>query len=209
VTVALPIGGERTFVTYEPDATLDSQVLGRLAPLAVIADVGRLRDVSEDVRAYAILGDREASSHAGAPPPWLGRARALLANRREAALLSGETTPEAAALALAEHVPTAVVTCGADGAVAASDGAIVTAPAPPVEVRDTTGAGDLFAAAYVHGDLNGLPLAERLRRAAVYAALSVRTATGAGSAATLHELERALAELDPATLQSASAKEGS
>ena len=77
---------------------------------------------------------------------------------------------------------TAVVTCGPDGAVAASDGAVHTAPAPTVEVVDTTGAGDLFTAAYVWGDLEGLPLEERLRRAVVYASRSVRThATTAGA----------------------------
>ena len=75
-------------------------------------------------------------------------------------------------------------------------------------VRDTTGAGDLLAAAYVWGDLGGLPLAERLRRAVVYAALSVQAATGVAGAATRDELERALAELDPAIMQTASAKEG-
>jgi sugar/nucleoside kinase (ribokinase family) len=209
VTVVLPVGGERTFVTHEPESMLDPAALKRLAPRAVVADLDQLRDVSADVTTYAIVGDRHAERHAGSPPPWLGRSRALLANRGEAARLSGEATPEAAALALAEVVPTAVVTCGADGAVAASNGEIVTSSAPEVEVRDSTGAGDLFTAAYVFGDLNGLPLAERLRRAAVYAALSVRTATGAASAPTLHELERALAELDPATVQPASAKEGS
>jgi sugar/nucleoside kinase (ribokinase family) len=77
-----------------------------------------------------------------------------------------------------------------------------------VEVRDTTGAGDLLAAAYVWGDLGGLPLVERLRRAVVYSALSVRAATGAAGAATSDELARALAELDPAIMQTASAKEG-
>jgi hypothetical protein len=41
----------------------------------------------------------------------------------------------------------------------------------------------------------------------VYATLSVRTATGAAGAATLDELERFLAELDPAIVQTASAKE--
>ena len=109
---------------------------------------------------------------------------------------------------LAEHVPVAVVSCGADGAVAASDGKVFEFPAPAVAVRDTTGAGDLLVAAYVWGDLEGLPLVERLRRAVVYAALSVRAATGAAGAATLDELERALAELDPAIMQTASAKEG-
>ena len=84
--------------------------------------------------------------------------------------------------------------------VAAASGDVVAVAAPRVEVRYTTGAGDLFNAAYVWADLAGLPLQERLRRAAVYAALSVRTVTGARSAATLDELERNLAELDPAIM---------
>jgi sugar/nucleoside kinase (ribokinase family) len=100
------------------------------------------------------------------------------------------------------------VSCGAYGAVAASNGTIHIASAPSVEARDTTGAGDLLAAAYVYGDLNGLPLAERLQRAVVYSALSVRAATGVAGAVTSDELERALAELDPANMQTASAKEG-
>jgi hypothetical protein len=60
----------------------------------------------------------------------------------------------------------------------------------------------------VWGDLQGLPLVERLRRAVVYSALSVRAATGVAGAVTSDELERALAELDPANMQTASAKEG-
>ena len=77
----------------------------------------------------------------------------------------------------------------------ASDGQVFEAAAPKVDVRDTTGAGDLLAAAYVWGELGGLSLAERLRRAVVYATLSVQTATGAAGAATLDELEQALAGL--------------
>jgi len=75
-----------------------------------------------------------------------------------------------------------------------------------VEARDTTGAGDLLVAAYVAGDLMGLPLAERLQRAVVYAALSVQRPTGANSAVTLDELEHAMDELHPVT-QSSSATE--
>jgi sugar/nucleoside kinase (ribokinase family) len=158
--------------------------------------------------AYVVVGDRQADRHAGTLPPEVGRARALLANRFEAERLTGEGDAEAAALRLAEQVPVAVVSCGAVGAVAASDGNVFDCPAPPMEVRDTTGAGDLLAAAYVWGDLEGLPLVERLRRAVVYSALSVRAATGVAGAATCDELERALAELDPAIMQTASAKEG-
>jgi sugar/nucleoside kinase (ribokinase family) len=209
VTVVMPVGDERAMVTYEPPARVGPAELDHLRPRAVVANLDRLRDVSGDVRTYAVVGDREAGLFAEAPPAWLGRARALLANRDEAATLSGERTPEASALALAERVPTAVVTRGAEGAVAAEGGELHAVPAPQVDARDTTGAGDLFTAAYVWADLQGLPLGERLRRAAVYAALSVRTATGAASAPTLHELELALAGLPPATVQPASAKEAS
>jgi ribokinase len=207
VTVVLPVAGDRAMITYEPFARARPDALERLRPRAVVAGLERLGDVPAGAVCYAMVGDPEAERYAQVLPPELARARAVIANRAEAELLTGERTPEAAARALAEHVLAAVVSCGADGAVAACEGEIFTAPAPTVEARDTTGAGDLLAAAYVWGDLKGLPLGERLRRAVCYAALSVRTATGAGSAATLDELERALAEFDPATVQTASAKE--
>jgi sugar/nucleoside kinase (ribokinase family) len=135
-------------------------------------------------------------------------------NDLEAQRITGMATPEAAAYALANHVETVVVSRGAAGAVAVSGDELVTASAPKVEARDPTGAGDLLVAGYVAGDLNGLPLAERLHRAVVYAALSVQRATGAMSAATLDELEHALGELDhpsrsvsESVSESASAKE--
>jgi sugar/nucleoside kinase (ribokinase family) len=49
--------------------------------------------------------------------------------------------------------------------------------APTAEIGDTTGAGDLFAAAYVWADLAGRPLEERLRLATRYASLSLERAT--------------------------------
>jgi ribokinase len=194
-------------VTSEPAAPGERAPLQRLRPRAVVVGLAQLFLVPEGAAAYVCVGDREAERHALALPKELRGARAVLTNRSEAQQLTGTDDPEAAALALAEHVGTAVVTCGAEGAVAASDGEVFHAPAPHVEALDTTGAGDLLAAAYVWGDLQGLPLDERLRRAVMYAALSVRTATGARGAATLEELERALAELDPAIVETASAKE--
>jgi ribokinase len=187
VTVVLPVDGERAMVTYEPDVELDAAAIARLRPRAVVVGADRLAAVPGGALAYATVGDAEADRHRLALPADVGRARALLANRLEAA-----------ALALAAEVETAVVTCGGDGAVAASGGELVTAAAPEVAVCDTTGAGDLLAAAYVWGDLAGLPLHERLRRAVLYATLSVRKPTGARSAPTLQELERASAGLESA-----------
>ena len=206
VTVVLPVGGERAFATFERPVSLDPSVVAKLHPRAAIVSIDALGLVPEGTAAYAVLGDEAATRLAGRLPEGAGRAAAILTNRSEATRLTGESSPEGAALALAEHVATAVVTCGPDGAVAASGGELASAGAPRVEARDTTGAGDLFAAAYVWGDLAGLPLAERLRRAAVYAALSVRTVTGAAGASTFDELERALAELGP-VVQEPTAKE--
>jgi sugar/nucleoside kinase (ribokinase family) len=207
VTVVLPVGDDRSFVTFDPPSAIDRASVAALGARAVVVGLGALELVPDGAAAYVTVGDEEADRFARRLPARVAGVRALLANRSEAQRLTGEATADGAALALAESVGTAVVTCGAEGAVAAADGTLCTAAAPPCRARDTTGAGDLFAAAYVWGDLQGLPLAERLRRAAVYAALSVRTATGAGSAATLQELERALAELHPAIVQPASAKE--
>ena len=122
-------------------------------------------------------------------------------------MLTGESSADGAALALAETVATAVVTRGAEGVVAAEDGRVVTVAAPRTDARDTTGAGDLFTAAYVWGDLEGLPLPERLRRAAVYAALSVRTATGAASAATRTSSSTPWPSSDREIVQEQTAKE--
>ena len=208
VTVVLPVERERAFVTYEPPTPFAPSLLERLRPRAAIVGLDQLNLVPAEVRAYVAVDDRDSERHARSLPQHVGRARALLANRFEAERLTGDADPEIAASRLAESVPVAVVTCGADGAVAAADGKTFAIPAPVMEVRDTTGAGDLLAAAYIWGDLGGLPLRERLRRAVVYAALSVRAATGVAGAATRDELERALAELDPAIMETASTKEG-
>jgi ribokinase len=206
VTVVLPLEGDRAMVTYEPPARVDSETIARLEPRAVVVNADRLELVPDGAAGYATVGDAEATSLSHRLPSDLEHARALLLNQQEAQRITSTSVPEAAAISLAERVETVVVTCGVSGAVAASGGELITASAPTVEARDTTGAGDLLVAAYVHGDLTGLPLAERLQRAVVYAALSVRRATGAMSAVTLEELEQALGELDPVS-QSASANE--
>ncbi len=70
----------------------------------------------------------------------------LLANTDEAQVLTGCPDAASAATALAGDYPIAVVKDGAAGAVWASAGTIRHCPAEPVQVVDTTGAGDAFAA---------------------------------------------------------------
>ena len=86
----------------------------------------------------------------------------VLANADEAAVLTGLVDPAAACAALAERAPCAVVKLGAAGARAASGTEQAMAPADPVEARDTTGAGDAFAAGFLPAWLGGATLAEAL-----------------------------------------------
>jgi ribokinase len=184
VTVVLPFAGDRAMVSYAPPLEDDPESISRLNPRAVVVALERLEAVPTGPLLYAVLADPQADRLAGSMPRRLTEAQALVANRSEAERLTRKPSPEEAALALAEVVPTAVVTCGPDGAVAASNGVLHRAAAPQVEAVDTTGAGDLFTAAYVWGDLGGLGLEERLRRAVAYASHSVRVPTATAGAAS-------------------------
>jgi sugar/nucleoside kinase (ribokinase family) len=85
-----------------------------------------------------------------------------------------------------------VVTRSADGAVVVGPDGVEAVRASPVEtVVDTTGAGDLFAAAYVYADSRGMPALERLEWAVLYAGLSVGVPTAVAGAATFDALAEA------------------
>ena len=95
----------------------------------------------------------------------------LFANHLELFALTGTDTIEDGIAALAGKVPTLVVTRSADGAVAVRRGERAEVPAEPIDhVVDTTGAGDLFAAGFLFGHVNGEPLERCLRRGAIAAA---------------------------------------
>jgi sugar/nucleoside kinase (ribokinase family) len=140
---------------------------------------------------YATCGDDDARAFAGRPPPDLGQARALFLNRREALVITGEKTPEAAAERLGADVDIVIVTLGPEGAMALADGELVRAPGFEMKAVDTTGAGDLLCAAFVWADLAGADVELALRWAVLYGSLSVTVPTGAAGAVTL---ERLLAE---------------
>ncbi len=95
----------------------------------------------------------------------------LFANELELAALTGEAEFEAGLAGLAGTVPVLVVTRGAHGAVAVAGGERVDVAAEPVaKVVDTTGAGDLFAAGFLHAHVRGESLAASLRLGAICAA---------------------------------------
>ena len=85
-----------------------------------------------------------------------------------------------------------VVTAGADGAVVREASGRTIVDAPHVEVVDTVGAGDCFAAAYAVGVGGGSPPVDAAARAAVAAALAV-TGPGARHVPTAAEVDAGVA----------------
>jgi len=189
VTVIMPSGGDRAMATFDPGEGVTAAELASVDPRAVVLSIPRLPLAPAGARVYVSIGDVDARALAGGDlPPELSSARALLVNEREAGLLTGASDPETAATALARVAPLVIVTLGAEGALAAGADGVVRVPGVAVETVDTTGAGDLFAAAYVWADHWGAGLTERLRWSVLYASLSVRVATAVAGAVTLRAL---------------------
>ena len=104
---------------------------------------------------------------------------AFVPSLAEAAAISGEEKPEAAAAWLRERgVVTVALKLGADGCYVAGEGFEGFLVAPAVEAVDSTGAGDAFAAGFLHGHLAGWPL-ERTAAFANAAGALATTAVGA------------------------------
>ncbi|MFD4789437.1 carbohydrate kinase family protein [Streptomyces sp. NPDC058459] len=192
VTVSMAYEGERTMISHghepppeetAPDcppparAAVASLTPGRRAPW--IAQAAR-----EGTRIFADVGWDDTGAWDLAGLADLEYCEAFLPNAEEAMRYTGATCPKAAAHALTELVPVAVVTLGAEGAYAVDrrTGETAEVPAIAVEALDPTGAGDVFVAGFVTGTLAGWPLADRLALAGLTAALSVQEFGGSLSA---------------------------
>lgn len=199
VTAVLPIDGERAMATFDAQATLRPHDVAQFAPRAVALSLGRVDCVPDGALLYAMVGDEGAREYADNNlPERVAGARALIVNAREARLLAGVEDVEGAAAKLARRAGRVVVTLGEAGAltVARGDGDAVTRVEGIVvdPVVDTTGAGDLFTAAYIWSDLAGATPEQCLRWACLAAALSVRVPTAVAGAQSIAELAAAGAD---------------
>ncbi len=112
----------------------------------------------------------------------------LFANEAELIALAEGIDFTNAVTRFAAQVPTLVVTRGEHGALAVQGGAHVEVAAEPIErVVDTTGAGDLFAAGFLHGQAQGRGLEASLRLGAICAA-EIISHVGARPQVDLNEL---------------------
>jgi sugar/nucleoside kinase (ribokinase family) len=106
---------------------------------------------------------------------WIAGVDVLLPNRDEVTALTGEPEPERAARALAERagVGEVVVTLGAEGALWTDGSRVVRVASVAVDVVDTTGAGDAFAAGWLAARRDGADAGEALEAACALGARAV------------------------------------
>ncbi len=117
----------------------------------------------------------------------LARTDVFFPNEIEARAIAGETDPRVALAHLARMVPTVALKLGALGSMAQHGAEIVSVPALPISVVDTTGAGDTFDAGFLRGWLARWPLDRCLRLAGACGSLSTRSAGGTVSQPTFTE----------------------
>ncbi|SOD86707.1 MULTISPECIES: carbohydrate kinase family protein [unclassified Streptomyces] len=192
VTVSMAYEGERTMVSHghepPPDEPAPDVPPRARAAVASLTPGTRAPWIAQAARAgtriFADVGWDDTGAWDLAGLADLAHCEAFLPNAQEAMRYTGSDCPRAAAHALTEHVPVAVVTLGAEGAYAVDrrTGETAEVPAIAVEALDPTGAGDVFVAGFVTGTLAGWSLADRLAFAGLTAALSVQEFGGSLSA---------------------------
>ncbi|MFI9200453.1 carbohydrate kinase family protein [Streptomyces sp. NPDC053048] len=202
VTVSMAYEGERTMVSHgheapppvgAPPAVAGGEPAPECPPAAracvALLVPGKQEEwiataARRGSRIFADVGWDETGRWDPADLADLEHCEAFLPNAEEAMRYTRTDCPRAAARALADKVPLAVVTMGERGAYAVDGrtGESAEVPAILVEALDPTGAGDVFVAGFVTGTLAEWPLADRLAFAGLSAALSVQEFGGSLSA---------------------------
>ena len=113
----------------------------------------------------------------------------VFVNESEALALTGKQDMRAALSVLGERTSCAVVKQGRHGASVVRDTENVHAEAFPIDVADTTGAGDSCAAGFVHGLLTGRTLRDCLLMANAAGALSAMHIGGTAGQPDNRQLE--------------------
>ena len=115
----------------------------------------------------------------------------IYANELEAQAISRESDPEKALDFIAEICDLAIVKLGRKGAMLKNrSGEVIKVPAQVVEAVDTTAAGDLWAAGFIHGYVNGWPLDKAAEFASLTSAEVVQVTGSALPRETWEKLKR-------------------
>jgi len=185
VTVSLSLDGDRALITHGHDLPMGADALIGTPPptRAVVTDLGGRRANQRWWRTAAASGALVFADIGWDPTgAWdesllesLRLCHAFVPNSAEAMAYTRTATPLEALARIGEVVPLAVVTLGADGAIARDrdTGEEACAGGVPVRHIDPTGAGDVFMSALVYARLAHWPLQRALDFAVLCGALSV------------------------------------
>ena len=190
VSVSLTTPEDRSFITYQVELG-HQEVPDDLGPIGAtnvgVADelpswVGRLR--AEGTTVVGGVGWDASGEWSTDVLHRLGQIDVFIPNDAEAMRYTRTDDALAAAKAIAEYVPLAVVTRGPRGVVAvdSASGEVVEVDAVRVPVIDPTGAGDVFTATFMAALSTDWDLRTRLRFASLCATISVTGLGGAASA---------------------------
>jgi sugar/nucleoside kinase (ribokinase family) len=112
----------------------------------------------------------------------------FLPNENEACALMKTEDVEAAARGLVAISKVVAVKLGGKGGLALKGDSLVRAPAIPVEIVDTVGAGDTFDSGFIYGYLQGWPLEKSLKLGIACGSLSTQKSGGLAGQPTLDEV---------------------
>jgi ribokinase len=144
--------------THMPQAALQAAQWVRASGGVVMLDAERVKETTLELLPhcdYQVVSERFARQATGSDDP-----------------------AEGARILHERYDQVAVVTCGERGSWLAAREEFFHTPAFQVDVVDTTGAGDVFHGAFLHGVLEGWSLRETARFAAAVAALKCRKLGG-------------------------------
>jgi ribokinase len=166
------------------NVNVDSVFLSQLElPIDVVAENMRIADA---LGALVVLNPAPAADISDL----IAVIDVLVPNQIEAEGLTGISDPGAAARRMSSwsNGMVVIVTCGADGAVVASEGELTQIAAPQVMAVDTVGAGDVFCGYLAAGIASGAHIVDAAEQAVRAASMSVTKKGAATSAPLRNEL---------------------
>jgi len=203
VSVALNMHGDRGFVSHWPrgDGRMNRRALSLLDSVDarhLHAQMDDMPELEAAARAHGMTVSLDAFDGASWASPRavaevMEHADVLLANEAEACAMAKTPDADAALEHLAAHCDCVVIRRGAQGAIGTAGGEVRAVPADPVDVVDTTGAGDCFNAGFLAGWLSGLPIEESLTLGVICGSRSVTDFGGYRGCPHEEELRRTAA----------------
>jgi sugar/nucleoside kinase (ribokinase family) len=191
-TVALVQGGERAFVSRRAGGSRPANLERALSdPDVAHLHIAEFTTLKDNPSVISMARDRGLTI--SLDPSWddqlIRQDGALFEtckgidvffpNLEEARALTGEDDSRAILSKLGQSFPLVVLKCGEHGAFAHDGSGSASAEALPVDVVDTTGAGDAFNAGFLHAWLKGHDLRESLGAGIESGARSVQSVGGA------------------------------